>query len=635
MADQLCKQTKYRDLTIRSARRNRYDYVDGQLKYEGVPLVSGQRLRELCFPDEIEDPEQRQLAIAEAKRLFAKRKWFDVYWKCYGLPKQHYRLKSLRGLRFDLGQLVKMGVCATLEQKHAGLKQLFEDEFRAVRDHKKIFEEISTPEWQLMWDHLMFKKRYFLNERGEPDPTITPEPLVLHGIDFCGNRDMWEELAKIQGSVDGIVTAESTRPGKGYFVIGWDTEKVRAVANELLNAPQPLPPPTANKTPRHARSWKTAMEEHQQYLSWAVEVADAAEAAKAAKAAEEDDGTKPGQKKRKAHEELKLMGLDDAIGHYVVKCSDLVVERPNPSVPVVYGLTIMDHPGREGDEGLLIGRVDFGVVEGSMLLSFSKDLLNKFADEARLPDVDDDEEPHFNHGPMRYVDEYNVDLAVPYSDDEWAASSESEDSEDSEDEREEKHGNGVSKKRTAPAEPKTSKRAGGQNLRPQKRQKPGRLAKIATRRLYFVWTGRPTDEEKESTRRRGDMALMYGFLDFNDTCTGFQGYTELELDDVLDLVDVKFEGFKVSGKDKDELPEELRATRRRRRKDKRLFKPPPYPANTRVVPELLGFPWDEQEELLLSDGDDDDDDLFDTDVDDDAIIQIPFVPYLGDEFPQF
>ncbi|KAF6810405.1 hypothetical protein CSOJ01_06346 [Colletotrichum sojae] len=557
MADQLCKQTNYRRLTIDLARRNLYNYDDGHLNYQGVALVSGQRLRELCFPDEIEDPEQRRLAIAEAKRLFTKREWFDAHWKCYGLPKQHYKLKNLRGLRFDLGQLVKMGACDKFEQTHARMVRLFEDEIRAARDHDKIFEEISTTELQLMWDHLLFKKRYFLNELGEPDQTITPEPIVLNGIDYSGNRDMWKELAKIQSSIDGIVTAESMRPGKGYFVIGWDEEKVRAVANELLNAPQPLTLPTANRAPRHARSWKTAMEEHQQYLSWTVEVADDAEAAKAAKAAEEDDGTKPRQKKRKADEELKLMGLDDAIGHYVVKCSDLVVERPNPSVPVVYGLAIMDHPGREGDEGLLIGRVDLGVVEGSMLLSFSKDLLNKFADEARLPDVDDDEEPHFNHGPMRYVDEYNVELAVPYSDDEQDVTMESEESEDSEDEREEKHGNGESKKRTAPAEPKTSKRTGVQSLRPQKRQKPGGLPKVATRRLYFVWSGRPSDEAKESIpRRRGDMALMYGFLDFNDTCTGFQAYTELEFEEVLDLVDVKFEGFKVSGKDKDELPEE-------------------------------------------------------------------------------
>lgn len=113
MADDLCKNKKQRQRTVEEALAMGYELSDGVFKFQGVACVPGNRLRELCFPDDIEDPEKRKLAVEEADRLFASRAWLSAHWTFYHLPNQHLKLRTLKGMRYDLGELVKMGVVSS------------------------------------------------------------------------------------------------------------------------------------------------------------------------------------------------------------------------------------------------------------------------------------------------------------------------------------------------------------------------------------------------------------------------------------------------------------------------------------------------------------------------------------------
>lgn len=429
------------------------------------------------------------------------------------------------------------------------MKKALEDEEKAKRDHRAIFSELSTPTLQATWDIRLFMEHYFM-KNGKANKKVTPKPLVLHDV----SETLYDQLRRVQATLPGLFMGGGKHLGENFAVMGWSRSKVDPEIMRLITPPanNADEAPAVTKTQRRARMWKTAMAEHHQYVSWATEVAEATGSA-------EEDCSMSGWKKQKSKEIGRLMHLDDAIGRYVIKSSDMVKERGEKLASPVFSVEIMDHPGRVDDDGLLIGKLDFEALRGTMLLSFSKDILNRTTKRIDLPQTDKEK----TSSEIAYVDEYNIDLAAPDSDDPDAPK-DAEESHQSSTPGTDGDSEPKSRKRKAVAQPRTStlvSRSGS-----VKRPKPGRLPKITPRRLYFVWFGQfDNDGFRFTSMSSEERRASYGYLDFNDTCTEFKGFSKVNLRS-FSLAKCKFQGFKTRGKGK--VPKEMRGAKARRIKER-------------------------------------------------------------------
>lgn len=120
MTAEIRKEAIKRERMIDKAHFLGYDYVNGNLEYKHIPRVHVDRLRELCFPDTIEDAQRRAQAVAEGQKLFKDKAWFSTQSWFYDLRLSHPEMKTCSSLRRDLGELVKMGaVCQHRPPKEA------------------------------------------------------------------------------------------------------------------------------------------------------------------------------------------------------------------------------------------------------------------------------------------------------------------------------------------------------------------------------------------------------------------------------------------------------------------------------------------------------------------------------------
>ncbi|KAF9877158.1 hypothetical protein CkaCkLH20_05424 [Colletotrichum karsti] len=297
-----------------------------------------------------------------------------------------------------------------------------------------------------------------------------------------------------------------TYMGRPFAIIGWNGAKVMQEAAELIAEPSNLSalPNIVNK------AWRGAMALHREYL-----------ANTAAAELKETTSTKPRSRK---------MRLDDAVGSYVIKCPTIVGDWPEYGP--VFHLEIKDRPGREGDDGLLSAKMNFGIVEGTMLLSFSKETLNMTSKATRLDAVDQlsritvAEIPEY-HIPSTANDE-RKDIAI----EERVAES---------------------RKRSAPA---SRSKSNGSSPPHKKAKLNTRQVMRGRRRLYFIWRGTEKEDELSVESK--------GYLDFNDTCTGFKGVTWLDFaafDRDAGLEDCTFQGFKYETMKPRSVKEETRKVR--------------------------------------------------------------------------
>ncbi|KAI8225783.1 hypothetical protein K4K54_004306 [Colletotrichum sp. SAR 10_86] len=490
MAAELRSELEYRRNFVMQCRVEGFEYVDGTLLFEGIARVDGARLRELCFPDDVEDPDKRRSTIAEARKLFKKKEWFKAQSMFYDLRLTHMKMKTLSGLRYDLCEMVKMGLCDKLAKRADVIDSAFEDAERMRREKESIFLEFSDPTIKAAWDMDLFKEHFFLKD-GEPDPNVTPEPIVLHDID----PQLMFEIPSMVEEIDGLYLAPGLLNGKPFAVIGWDREEVKNTGL-AENAKFQSGPTSSSKYVPPKKPWQQAMDDHRKYLS------ESAEAAEARLMAEDILEFTP-----------KEMLLEDAIGSYVVKCPQLQMKYA--MYGAVFHLNIQDHPGMEGRDGLLTASMSFGVVSGILLLSFSKDTLIKASNGWAQEFLDEDE--HSDVPPLENIEPYIVERPLDRDDHDDAASEQP---------------TGKSRKRSAAA-------LSSKTRRPQtrKKRKPNsRQTFEGCRRLYFLWKGKEKlgEEPVES----------HGFLDFNATCTGFKGLTWIDTFQVENL-ECAFQGYKV------------------------------------------------------------------------------------------
>ncbi|TDZ38847.1 hypothetical protein CTRI78_v010740 [Colletotrichum trifolii] len=483
MALALRNKREQRDGFIRTSRALGYDMVDGNLTFSGITRVHGARLRELCFPELIDDEEEREEAIAQGNRLLNNKAWFSAHSILYDWRIHHLQMKTLRGLRYDLCEMVKMGKCDRLGSKASAVERAFKEADYERRYHDEIFDLLGDPALEADWDLGLFSERYFSTD-GWPDLDKQPDPLVLRGVDPV----LYEDVANFAHLTMGLYMCDHMcdrgLEGTGFVVLGWDPDEVYALARDMESTMDDES--WVDEFMRKAL-WKNAMYLHRDYLS-----------STAARL----------RLKEGSRMEPRSMRLDDAVGSYVVKCP--FIKMGWPQYRTVFRLDIKDPPWREGDEGLLSAKMSFGVLEGVMLLSFCKKKLNMTSAYTRLDDTEDE----FSEiSDMDLIDDYDID-----------APSE-----------------GIFIRRQPMS--KTRKRLASDatkrkhKKRPRKNQKPvERQVMTGRRRLYFMWSGTELDV--------GEQVETHGYIDFNKTCTKFKGITWMKWLVGCD-VPCKFEGFEV------------------------------------------------------------------------------------------
>jgi len=443
-------------------KRDGFQLVDQSFGIAGFERVSGSRLKELFNPRSLPLERDQIKAELEARSLF-KKAFFAAQLRYYGIKAPS--AATVASLKAQLRDAVDRGQCervadsvATLE---AAMRRDYEADHRvwqsAVRDweaeqeRKKdvAFAKCETPGQEAACSPTRFLNRYFLTD-GKPDHTKAPEPMVLHGF-----TDGWT----LQPEADKIPGLHISRGGKWpaqTVCIGWGRDDVWALARELTAQAE------REVQEKLATIWQVAMEEHEQFTA---------------------------QTQHRNKPRSSPFNVDSITGSYIVQCQEITESWPDQ----IENVLTLDIATRKYPGGKVVdAAVNWGIFEGTMLLSLDQDALPK--------EVSDSEDPF-----------------------------EEEDETDQDDDE-----SNNPRKRTAPS-------ASLPGQPGMKRAKQGEAA--ALRRVYLSLRGRETGEGE-----------VYpdpypGHIDFaDDACSTFEGVTG------IDFIggDVKFRGYKVSDTPKKE-----------------------------------------------------------------------------------
>lgn len=354
-----------------------------------------------------------------------------------------------------------------MERKLAPLHQKWMDDVRAWDASKKqkedaAFNRCTTPGERANCDLGRFIDYYFMTN-GEPDQTKTPEPFAMYG--FSGRA----ELHHMAEKVPGLHTISGGTDGNRTLCIGWNRLAVSHLAMAVSNQAH------EEEKKKQEAEWKEAMEEHQDYVS------------------NLGQGGSPQRKTTQTGKgkPSRCFELRRCIGSYIVKC-DTVSDGWSST-----GGFTMDI--REGKGGTLMADYDFGMIQGTMLLSQSEETLDALAGTG--DDSDD------------------------CSDD--ASNSEDEDDDDSDDEEKR-----ARRKRRLAKDVTASKKYAAPS---SKRRK---VTPSLARRVYYRLRGRETGEGEIIHEQEP------GHLDFlNGNCATFVG---LAYHFPYVGKNVEFRGYKVS-----------------------------------------------------------------------------------------
>lgn len=228
------------------------------------------------------------------------------------------------------------------------------------RRDDEAFNNCQTPGEKANFDLNRFMDLYYLTD-GQPDPAKTPEPQALYGF---GDRGALHEMAE---RIPGLETYSGGSSSDRTICIGWDRGKVWDLAGQISGKAY-----EAEKVQKKAKRDKQ-LEIHQNLV-----------------ASKRSKGTTSGAGKR-----LKPFSLDSCRGSYVIECDKIT---DGWSSDIKGDKLTMDISGGKGD--MLLAACDFGIIEGTMMLSLSKDTIETIAGEASWDqeasssdeedDVDDD-----------------------------------------------------------------------------------------------------------------------------------------------------------------------------------------------------------------------------------------------------
>ncbi|KAL6816164.1 hypothetical protein V8C40DRAFT_269537 [Trichoderma camerunense] len=431
-------------------KRDGFQLRKGVFSIDAIDRVEGSRLHELFNPSTLRLKRDQKAATEEARRLF-RRPFFAAQLRYYGVyfPSSASKLE-LQALLQDACNHVPQSVAeleASMRADYEPLQQKWEADCAAWRAEMKrrddeAFERCKTPSERAAFDPQRFIDMYFLTD-GEPDMAKTTEALALDGLDRG-----WK-LQDAARKVPGLHTW-----GVGYL----EARKICIDGTEAL--------------------WKEQLERHQKYV---------------------DQVQSKGANGMNQHSEV--FNLDRCQGSYVVRCDEIT----EGWLDTLKGHTLtMDISSGKGSTRR--AAYDFGIIEGTMILSLSEDAfqaLDSLYSEASSGDENGEDEDQDDED----KDRDDTDLQIST--------------------------NGKKRK------PGNDLQAQGTGHTSAKRRKT-RLLPSPSRRVYFRLHGRETGEGE---------VLPYpdsGHIDYlSDDCTSFAGVV-YALTHVGN--NVEFRGYRVSDK---------------------------------------------------------------------------------------
>lgn len=177
---------------------------------------------------------------------------------------------------------------------------------------------------------------YFLNN-GSPDHSKTPEPLAIQG--YFNYDELHDRFRRIDG-LDFCLGGPSST-----VCIGWDRRAVASFANNIGKKSQ------EELAQEQEDEWEEVMQEHRDFVASIK------------------------KKKSKKGALTDREKLEKCKGSYVVRCDDLADGWDNCDS---LGIDISTGP----KAGILQAAVEFGIIEGAMLLSFVESELDEYIEMA-------------------------------------------------------------------------------------------------------------------------------------------------------------------------------------------------------------------------------------------------------------
>ncbi|KAK8248770.1 hypothetical protein IWZ00DRAFT_305927 [Phyllosticta capitalensis] len=463
-----------------------FELRDTKFTAGGYDRIDGKDLRKifsLKIYDPLAPPDWGMLQAMKDNNFEFKKVCFIAQLKHYGID--HYPNAKVADLRNLLGDSVHKGKCdsvpepvlqfqSQMEKDYEPARQKWLTEFRPWDAKQK--EQCVEPQQKADYDFDWFLEFYFMSE-GKPDPTKTLEVLELSGHDKKSHR--------IERTVPGLHTEfcrssmdiEDQFPAEygANLLIGWDSLAVTRRAEEREKQLEEKRRQMEEKRGRERDAmWEKALRPHLQYLI---------------------------QRSKMDLAPPKSFDLQRCIGSYVVRCDDVAREEYFPST-----LSLNIFPGVEGS---LTANFSLGIVEGTMLLDFSEDMLDHLAVE-----LDEKEKPRTRDPCLRHESPCDDCYECGFG----SSEEEEEEEEDDEDEEDEERTLNAAGKRSAPD---SNTKA---NAPPTKRQ---RTSPELPRRVYFRLRGREAGDETMKYGSEIFSEVQTGYLDFlDDECTQFAGFSD-------------------------------------------------------------------------------------------------------------
>ncbi|KAL7928523.1 hypothetical protein V8C35DRAFT_317950 [Trichoderma chlorosporum] len=468
-------------------RRQGFQFCDGVFSVNNVKRVGGLRLHELFNPSTLRLKRDQKAATEEAHQLF-KKPFFAAQLKYYGVS---FSPSSTReALQLLLKDAVHQGKChrvpktvmdleKSMRTDYEPLQQKFKSDWASWIAEKKrkedeAFKKCKTPGERAACNLDRFMDLYFLTD-GKPDKTKTTEALRLSGF---GDRSALHSMAE---KIPGLHTCSGGQSPNRELCIGWDYAEVSVLAMGISDRDR-----EARKVQKMAEK-EQQLERHREYLAQI-----------------RSKKTSKGPSKRPQE-----FSLDRCKGSYIIQCDGITDNWDD------FDTLTMDISSSKGN--MLRAAYDFGILEGTMILSQSEETLQAIVGEdhgsSNASSSDEDEEDENEEG----YDEY--------------------------DENEDDDGNdlqssisGKKRKLAKTSLAKASKSAAARSS-DAKRRKTKHLPSLS-RRVYFRLRGRETGEGMIHSDPES------GHIDFlSDGCATFAGLIY-----GLPYVgrNVEFQGHKVS-----------------------------------------------------------------------------------------
>lgn len=454
-------------------KRNGFQMCKEAFTVDGIKRVSGLRLLDLLHLDTIPSPADKMIAKLEATNLFSKA-FFAAQLTYYGIPfKPSAKASKLKALLRDE---VCEGNCdtvpesvveleAAMRREYEPLYRKWESDFAAWSAEKErlddeAFEKCETPNERACFDVRRFLERYYLTD-GKPDPTKTPETLVLH------SESRLSDLSWKTRDIPGLHTWSSTyqlmEPVTCF--IGWDRDEIMRLGKEFSDRER-----EAEKARRRSK-WEENMEAHKQYL--------ARRQSKEGDADGEDEKSKP-------------FDLSRLAGSYVIRCDAIMDEWATEHT----GDTLTMDVAPSSDD-MLVAAYNLGIIRGTMTLCLSDDTLKEMFD----PEEDEDEDEDSEASMSDEEDENNEDK-------------EDDDKEDKEDGVDTEEPTNAKKRK---ASLKQEEDEDSSQQQPAKKRKTA-TQPIPSRRVYLRLEGYETGEGEELH------VPDPGYIDFSSNdCIAFEG----------------------------------------------------------------------------------------------------------------